>query len=754
MKNKNNNKSFGNKKDFGLNAVIKNAGVVIEQPITQTLEKNYMPYAMSVIVSRAIPEIDGFKPAHRKLLYTMYKMGLLSGARTKSANVVGQTMRLNPHGDASIYETLVRLSKGYNVLLHPYVDSKGNFGKSYSRDMAYAASRYTEVKLSEICKELFSDIDKQIVEFVDNYDNTMKEPNLLPVTFPSILINSNVGIAVGMASCICSFNLQEICETTTALIRNSNHDLLSTLKAPDFSTGGFLLYDKDEMQKIYDTGKGSFKVRSRYTYDKSNNCIEITEIPPSTTIEAIIDKIVELIKIGKLREISDVRDETDLNGLKITLDLKRGTDEKKLINKLFKYTPMEDSFACNFNILIDGKPKVLGVREILSQWVLFRENCVEKRIQFDINKNKNKLHLLRALEKILLDIDKAIRIIRNTKLEEEVVPNLMQGFDLDKIQAEYVAEIKLRNLNKEYIINKTKEISDLENKILDLEITLSDKNKIKTLIIQELYEISKKYGQERKTKIIKDVLDSEFDDTEEVENYSVNLFFTKEGYFKKVTPLSLRMSKEHKLKQGDEIFQAVSGNNIDDLLFFSDKFQVYKTKVSDFDDMKAATMGDFIPAKLGMNNDENAVYMAVTNQYEGFMIFFFENGKVAKVAMKSYQTKTNRKKLISAYSDKSKLVAMAYIKQDSYFLIKSKKSRYLILDTALLSEKVSKDTCGVSVFVLRKQDIIESVVEYRVDEINSENDLIKKMLAKKIPSLGVLKKQSEQYLTGEQLTLL
>ncbi len=747
MKNKKHSEEKTNKKNSNLNAVIKNAGVVIEQPITQTLEKNYMPYAMSVIVSRAIPEIDGFKPAHRKLLYTMYKMGLLTGSRTKSANVVGQTMRLNPHGDASIYETLVRLSKGYNVLLHPYVDSKGNFGKSYSRDMAYAASRYTEVKLSDICHELFSDIDKQIVEFVDNYDSTMKEPTLLPVTFPSILINSNVGIAVGMASCICSFNLKEICETTISLIKNGDHDLTSTLKAPDFSTGGYLLYSKDEIKKIYDSGKGTFKVRAKYIYDKPNNCLEIIEIPPSTTIEAIIDKIVELIKIGKLKEISDIRDETDLDGLKIAIDLKRGTDVDKLINKLFKYTPMEDSFACNFNILINGEPKVLGVKEILNEWILFRKGCVRKRVEFDITKNKNKLHLLYGLEKILLDIDKAIKIIRNTKLEEEVVPNLMVGFQIDKVQAEYVAEIKLRNLNEEYIINKTKEISDLENKIFELESTLADDNKIKLLIVKELQNVAQRYGCDRKTQIVTDFVDWADDDVRDIDNYSVNLFFTKEGYFKKITPLSLRMGKEHKLKQGDEISQIVQGQNIDDLLFFSDKCQVYKTKVSEFDDMKAAMLGEFVPARLGMSENENAIYMAVTDKYDGYMVFFFANGKVAKVTMESYQTKTNRKKLVSAYSDKSPLVSMAYIKQDSYFLIKSKKLRYMILDTSLLCEKISKDTFGVSVFTLKKQDVIESVVEYKIDNANQDNDFIKKILIKKIPSAGVLKKENIEQLT-------
>ena len=749
MKNK---KNINNKKDLKINAVIKNAGVVIDQPITQTLEKNYMPYAMSVIVSRAIPEIDGFKPSHRKLLYTMYKMGLLSGSRTKSANVVGQTMRLNPHGDASIYETLVRLSKGYNVLLHPFVDSMGNFGKSYSRDMAYAASRYTEVKLAEICKELFLDIDKNTVDFVDNYDNTMKEPALLPVNFPSVLVNSNVGIAVGMASCICSFNLKEICDTTVGLIKNSNHNILSTLKAPDFSTGGFLLYDETELKKIYETGKGSFKVRAKYIYDKSNNCLEIIEIPPSTTIEAIIDKVIELIKIGRLKEISDIRDETDLDGLKIAIDLKRSTDVDKLIAKLFKYTPLEDSFSCNFNILINGNPKVLGIKEILNEWINFRQECVKKRIYFDLNKKKEKLHLLYGLKKILLDIDKAIKIIRNTKQEQDVIPNLIKNFEIDKIQAEFVAEIKLRNLNEEYILNKIKEINILETDINKMQDILSDDNKIKDIIVDELSSISKKYAQERKTQIIKDFVDFKEVESSEIENYSVNFFLTKEGYFKKITPLSLRMSKDHKLKQSDDISQIILGNNTDELLFFSNKYQVYKTKAYDFEDIKASVMGDFLPVKLETESDESIIYMAAIEKYIGYMIFFFENGKVSKVNIKSYETKTNRKKLINAYSNKSKIIAMFYIKQDSYFMIKSKKSRYLILDTSLLSTKASKDTAGVNVFLLRKGDLIESVLEYKLDESNINDPETKKMLSKKIPSTGILNKKNNNNL--EQLSLL
>ena len=743
MKNKNN----GINKNLNNNAYIENAGIVINQPITETLEKNYMPYAMSVIISRAIPEIDGFKPSHRKLLYTMYKMGLLNGTRTKSANVVGQTMKLNPHGDTAIYETLVRLSKGYNVLLHPYIDSKGNFGKSYSRDMAYAASRYTEVKLADICKELFEDIDKNTVDFVDNYDNTIKEPSLLPVSFPSILVNSNVGIAVGMASCICPFNLSEICKTTVELIKNSNHNIMLTLKAPDFSTGGYVLYNPEEIKKIYETGRGSFKVRAKYSYDKQNNCVEITEIPPSTTIEAIIDKIIELVRIGKFKEISDIRDETDLDGLKIAIDLKRGTDVNKLLNRLFRYTPLEDSFACNFNILIDGKPKVLGIKEILNEWVLFREKCIRRKTEYDIVRKKEKLHLLYGLKKILLDIDKAIEIIRNTKLEQDVVPNLMNGFKIDNLQAEYVAEIKLKNLNKEYILNKTEEISSLEADIVLMEKMLADSQKIKELIIKELTLISKKYNQERKTLLITDFSSVTDDEKEEVQNYAVNLFFTKNGYFKKITPISLRMGGEHKLKQSDEIVQNILGNNADDILFFSNKCKVYKTKASEFDDIKAGSMGDFVPAKLSMDEDENAIYMAVVSEYIGYMVFFYENGKVAKVNMASYKTKTNRKKLISAYSNKSKIISIDYIKQDTCFLIKSKKSRYLILDTSLLTAKNSKDTIGVNVFMLKKGDIVENISEYKIDSVNKENPVIKKMLAKKIPSTGILKKDNVEQLT-------
>ena len=615
------------------NAVIENAGVMVEQPITETLEKNYMPYAMSVILSRAIPEIDGFKPSHRKLLYTMYKMGLLTSARTKSANVVGQTMRLNPHGDAAIYETLVRLSRGYEALLYPYVDSKGNFGKAYSRDMAYAASRYTEVKLEKICQELFSDIDKDTVDFVDNYDATMKEPKLLPVTYPGILVNANMGIAVGMASSICPFNLGEVCETTIALMNDPNHDISSTLTAPDFPGGGYILYNKAELDKIYSTGRGSVTVRSRYTYDKQNNCIDITEIPPTTTIEAIMDKVIDLIKAGRIREIADMRDETDLSGLKITIDLKRGTDPDKLMQKLFRLTPLEDNFSCNFNVLVGGMPKVMGVGELLSEWIAFREDCVKRRIYFDLTKKKEKLHLLRGLEKILLDIDKAIRIVRETEEEREVVPNLMIGFGIDETQAEFVAEIRLRQLNREYILKRTDEIGELEKDIAEMESTLQSRRKIRSVITSELRQVIKKYSQPRKSILIfpsDEPQEAEEDDTPD---YPVNLFFTREGYFKKITNQSLRMSADQKLKEGDSITQSVTATNRSELLFFTDKCQVYKTTAADFDDTKASVLGDYLPAKLGMDSGENPVFMAVTTDYQGYLLFAFENGKAAKVPL-------------------------------------------------------------------------------------------------------------------------
>ena len=604
---------------------IAGAGEIVEENIVSTLKGNFMPYAMSIILSRAIPEIDGFKPSHRKLLYTMYKMGLLGSVRTKSANIVGQTMRLNPHGDAAIYDTMVRLSRGYEALLHPYVDSKGNFGKFYSRDMAWAASRYTEAKLDPICNELFRDIDKDTVDFIDNYDNTMKEPSLLPASFPSVLVNANTGIAVGMASSICSFNLAEVCRTTIELLRNPDHDIMSTLVAPDFTGGAQIIYDKKAMESIYETGRGSIRLRGRYTYDKYANCIDVLSIPQTTTSEAIIEKVIELVKAGKIKDIADIRDETGIDGLKITIDLKRNVNPEKLMSKLYKMTPLEDTFSCNFNVLIAGTPRVLGVRELLNEWSAFRIECVRRRTYFDLHKKMDKLHLLRGLEKILLDIDKAIKIIRNTEEEEKVIPNLMEGFEIDEIQAEYVAEIKLRHLNREYILKRTEDISQLEKEIANLESILASKTKIKNIIIRELSEIAEKYGQPRRSMIIyADEIDDE-EVVQEVPDYPVNLFFSKEGYFKKITPLSLRMSGEHKLKEGDEITQHIETTNNTDLIFFSDMAKAYKAKASDFADTKTSVLGEFIPSKLAFDEGENAVYMIPTRDYSGYVMFFFES---------------------------------------------------------------------------------------------------------------------------------
>ena len=727
------------------NAVIENAGVMVEQPITETLEKNYMPYAMSVILSRAIPEIDGFKPSHRKLLYTMYKMGLLTSARTKSANVVGQTMRLNPHGDAAIYETLVRLSRGYEALLYPYVDSKGNFGKAYSRDMAYAASRYTEVKLEKICQELFSDIDKDTVDFVDNYDATMKEPKLLPVTYPGILVNANMGIAVGMASSICPFNLGEVCETTIALMNDPNHDISSTLTAPDFPGGGYILYNKAELDKIYSTGRGSVTVRSRYTYDKQNNCIDITEIPPTTTIEAIMDKVIDLIKAGRIREIADMRDETDLSGLKITIDLKRGTDPDKLMQKLFRLTPLEDNFSCNFNVLVGGMPKVMGVGELLSEWIAFREDCVKRRIYFDLTKKKEKLHLLRGLEKILLDIDKAIRIVRETEEEREVVPNLMIGFGIDETQAEFVAEIRLRQLNREYILKRTDEIGELEKDIAEMESTLQSRRKIRSVITSELRQVIKKYSQPRKSILIfpsDEPQEAEEDDTPD---YPVNLFFTREGYFKKITNQSLRMSADQKLKEGDSINQSVTATNRSELLFFTDKCQVYKTTAADFDDTKASVLGDYLPAKLGMDSGENPVFMAVTTDYQGYLLFAFENGKAAKVPLSAYATKTRRRKLANAYSDKARLVQALQLSEDCEVLFTSSDTRMLIVHSGLIPAKVTKDTQGVAVMALKKKHMLVSARIYDGGFADP-----KRYMVRTLPGAGALPKDGD---ATEQLTL-
>lgn len=670
------------------NAHIAGAGLVESQRITDTLETNYMPYAMSVILSRAIPEIDGFKPAHRKLLYTMYKMGLLTGARTKSANIVGATMKLNPHGDAAIYETMVRLSRGYQALLHPYVDSKGNFGRAYSSEMEYAASRYTEAKLDPLAGELFRDIDKDTVDFVDNYDSSMKEPTLLPVSFPSILVNNNVGIAVGMASSICSFNLSEVCETAIALMKDENHDVLSTLKAPDFPGGGQIIYDRGELEKIYATGRGSVKVRAVYSYDKSANCIDVTEIPSTTTVEAIIGKLTELVKNGRIREIADVRNEIGLSGLKITIDLKRGVDPDKLMTRLYAMTPLEDSFACNFNVLIAGVPQVLGVRQLLDEWIAFRMESVRRRVVYDLNKAKDKLHLLKGLEKILLDIDKAIQIIRSTDEESEVVPNLMIGFGIDEIQAEYVAEIKLRHLNREYILKRTNEIDKLEKDIADMEDILKSKARVKSIIIGELREVSQKFGQPRRSSLI---YASEIEEAEElveeIPDYPCTFFFTEEGYFKKITPQSLRMSGEQKLKEGDTIIQTVEASNNRDLLFFTDRAAVYKAKASEFGDTKASVLGDYVAGKLGFEEGERALYMAVTADYSGYMLFFFENGKAAKVEMSAYATKTNRRRLVGAFSDKAPTVAIRQVPEDGEFMLTSTAGRMLLVHTGAIAAK-------------------------------------------------------------------
>lgn len=735
-----------NEEELQPNAHILGAGEVVEQFITETLETNYMPYAMSVIMSRAIPEIDGFKPSHRKLLYTMYKMGLLNGSTIKSANIVGRTMQLNPHGDATIYETMVRLSRGNEALLYPYVLSKGNFGKAYSRNMQYAASRYTEAKLEPIAAELFADIDKDTVDFVDNYDNTMKEPTLFPVTFPSVLVNANTGIAVGMASSICSFNLKEICDATVGLIKNPDYDINEAVKAPDFIGGGQIVYDDAQMREIFRTGRGGFKVRSKYAYDKSNNCIDITEIPPTTTAEAIIDKIIEKVKSGAAREIADVRDETDKKGLKITIDLKRGNDPEKLMRKLFKSTPLEDSFACNFNVLIAGVPRVLGVRDLLLEWIAFRMECVSRRVYFDLSKAKDRLHLLEGLQKILLDIDKAIRIIRSTEEESEVVPNLMIGFGIDKIQAEYVAEIKLRHLNREYILKRTKDIEELRKNIEDMEDILSSKARIKKIIVKELETVVEKYNKPRRTEIIYAAAEEEEAEIEEIPDYPVHLFFTKEGYFKKITPQSLRMSGEQKLKEGDSITQTLEATNNTDLLFFTDRCQVYKAKAADFDDSKASVLGDFVASKLHMDAGESAIYMAVTTDYKGYMLFFFENGKVAKVDLAAYETKTNRKKLIKAYCEKFPLAAVYQIAEDGELVVQSTAGRILLLNTGAITPKTTKDTQGVSVMALKKGHRVAAVRAYKDGEFQKPA----RYRTRTLPAAGALLSAED---AGEQLTL-
>lgn len=721
------------------------AGEVVDQKIVDTIENNFMPYAMSVIMSRAIPEIDGFKPSHRKILYMMYKMGLLTGARAKSAKIVGQVMQLNPHGDAAIYDTMVRLSKGYEALLHPYVDSKGNFGKAFSRDMMWAASRYTEAKLEKICAELFADIDKDTVDMVDNFDNSMKEPALLPVTFPSVLVNANTGIAVGMASSICSFNLEEVCKTTIELLRDPKSDVSETLKAPDFAGGGLLVYDKAAIDEIYNTGRGSFKVRARYSFDKSNSCIEITEIPPTTTSEAIIDKVIEKVKAGSLREISDIRDETDLSGLKITVDVKRGTDPDKLMKKLYASTPLQDSFSCNFNVLINGMPRVLGVRELLGEWIEFRSGCVRRRTAFDLKRATDRLHLLRGLEKILLDIDKAISIIRNTEEESEVVPNLMIGFRIDKIQAEYVAEIKLRHLNKEYILKRLQDIDRLEEAIKDLNDILENPKRIKQIIIYELKEVVKKYAKPRKTEIIYSVELEEETVEPDIPEYPVTVFFTKGGYFKKITPLSLRMSGTQKLKDGDEIAQTVETTNSAELLFFTNKCQVYKSRACDFDDTKASVLGDYVAAKLEMEEGELPVYMAVTSDYSGYMMFFFENGKAAKVSLDAYRTVTKRKKLIKAFSDKSPVAAVMQLAADEEIVVISSAGRHLLLNTAVILPKTTKDTIGVGVMTLKKGQRLMSARKYREGEFAKAY----RYRAKNLPAAGALLSSEDE---AEQMT--
>ena len=728
--------------------VINGAGEVVEQPIVSTIRENYMPYAMSVILSRAIPEIDGFKPSHRKLLYMMYKMGLLNGGRTKSANIVGATMKLNPHGDAAIYDTMVRLSRGYEALLHPYVDSKGNFGKFYSRDMAWAASRYTEAKLDAICNELFRDIDKDTVDFVDNYDNTMKEPSLLPVAFPSVLVNANTGIAVGMASNICSFNLREICETTAALIRDPDHDIKSTLPAPDFTGGCQIIYDENVINQVYETGRGSIKLRAKYVYDKSANCIDILSIPATTTCEVIIEKVIDLVKQGKVKEISDIRDETGIDGLKITIDLKRGVDADKLMTKLYRFTTLEDSYACNFNVLIAGVPRVLGVKALLEEWIAFRIECVRRRTYFDRNKKADKLHLLRGLEKILLDIDKAVKIVRETDEESEVVPNLMIGFGIDEIQAEYVAEIKLRHLNREYILKRTKDLEDLEKEIAELDEILKSKARIKTIIVKELKSIAEKYGQPRKSIIIYDDVARYEEETVEIPDYPVNLFFTKEGYFKKITPQSLRMSGEQKLKDGDEIIQELEFTNNCDLLFFTDKCQVYKAKADDFAQTKASVLGDYVAAKLGFDEGENAVKMVATKDYKGMLLFAFENGKAAKVPLESYATKTNRKKLTGAYSDKSPLVGLLYIPEDEEVLFKASSGNMLLVHTGALALKTTRSTQGVAVLKPKKGHRLFSIERYKDGTFTNP----KRYRTGSLPARGALPVNDDS--KDEQLSLI
>ena len=722
---------------------------VLEQPITETLEVNYMPYAMSVIVSRAIPEIDGFKPSHRKLLYTMYKMGLLTGARTKSANIVGQTMKLNPHGDAAIYDTMVRLSRGYGALLHPLVDSKGNFGKVYSRDMAWAASRYTEARLDNICSEFFRDIDQDTVDFADNYDGSMKEPTLLPTTFPNVLVSSNMGIAVGMASNICGFNLGEVCDATIEFLKNPECDLLGILKAPDFPTGGELLYDGGELSNIYRTGRGSFKVRSKWRYLKAENLIEIYEIPYSTTVEAIMDKVAELIKSGKIKEIADMRDETDLTGLKLAIDLKRGTDPDKLMQKLFRSTPMMDSFGCNFNILIAGMPRVMGVREILDEWTAWRMDSVRRRTYFVMKKKQDKLHLLKGLKKILLDIDRAIKIIRETEEDSEVIPNLMIGFGIDDIQAEYVADIKLRNINKEYILRRIEETSDLEAEIADLQDIVNNPGRVKKLIIAELQNVKKKFAVPRRTDIIYEhQMAAEPDPEEEIPDYPATAFLSREGYFKKITAASLRMNSEQKYKEGDGPFLQWECTNRDELLVFTDAQQCYKTRLSDFDDAKASVLGDYLPTKLGFDEGECFVWACIPGDYSGNLLFFFKNGKAARVELAAYQTQTRRKKLTGAYSDKSPLAAAFLLREDLELAVISTEGRCMVFHTAALSPKATRSTQGVNVMTLKPKYSVETVKPLGDTPIVN----ISRYRARSLPIAGALLREEDR--GEEQMTLL
>ena len=727
-------------KKVNLDGVVGLVGSTTEQAVSETLEVNYMPYAMSVIVSRAIPEIDGFKPSHRKLLYTMYKMGLLTGGRTKSANIVGQTMRLNPHGDAAIYETMVRLARGNETLLHPFVDSKGNFGKVYSRDMAYAASRYTEAKLDPICAELFRDIDSDTVDMVDNYDATMKEPSLLPTSFPNVLVSANQGIAVGMASNICSFNLKEVCDTTIALMKNPDHDILETLPGPDFSTGAELLYDETTTREIYSTGRGSFRLRAKWRYVKEGNLIEITEIPYSTATEVIMDKVAELIKAGKIREIADMRDETDLGGLKLTIDLKRGVDPDKLMQKLFRMTPLQDSFACNFNILIAGMPRVMGIVEILSEWTAWRMDCVRRRLYFQVQKKRERLHLLKGLERILMDIDKAIAIIRETELDSEVVPNLMIGFGIDEIQANFVAEIKLRNINKEYILKQTKATSQLEQEIAEMEETLSSPRKLKNVIIKELQQVSEKYGQPRKTEILYNVEEAEPEKEEdETPDYPVTVFVSNGGYLKKITAQSLRMSGEQKFKEGDSLAYSVETTNRAEILVFTDKFQCYKSRLSDFEDSKASLLGDYLPQKLGMDAGENVLQVIFPGDGKGFVLFFFENGKVAKVPLSAYETKTNRKKLTGAFSDKSPVVKILSLGADAQIAMYSSDGRAMIFSTADLLPKTTRNTIGVAVMSLKKKAVLQNALP--LEQSGIENQARYRM--KTIPAAGALLREED-----------